>query len=210
MLKMLTYRITAKFGQVDNFHLTPHTGVDYATPLNTQIQSLSDGVVTKISDNSVLGENVRVSIGNGKEWVYGHLNSANVTYGQHIKEGDTLGLSGGLPGTVGAGHSTGPHLHISLVQNGTPIDPTAGINGPSWWEKAWHILNTPGTELVAEAQMSLWDRIVSFSDYALLIAMVFGLFGMFGSKKAMQGVYWTFATYIIIQMLNLALREASR
>jgi len=162
-IQELTYRITTHFGEIDNFHPNPHTGIDYATPLHTVAQSLSDGIVKKISMDPMLGENIRVTADNGKEWVYGHLSQVDVTYGDHIKIGDQLGLTGGQPGAWGAGHTTGPHLHVSLLQNGTIIDPTPSIKAlsdPTIWEK----LNTPphvptAGEWFMSAANSVWQSV---------------------------------------------------
>ncbi len=167
-LKELTYRITTHFGEIDSFHSVPHTGVDYATPLNTIAQSVSDGIVGKISNDPLLGENIRVTADNGREWVYGHLNQVNVSYGQHVARGDTLGLTGGMPGTVGAGHSSGPHIHIGLLQNGALIDPTSALD-PSFMDRAKDLLFnapvvvTPGERFVNYASSishSIWSAIV--------------------------------------------------
>jgi len=153
-LKMLTYRITTKFGEIDSFHPQPHSGIDYATPTGTIAQSISDGIIGKISEDPILGENIRVTADNGKEWVYGHLSQVNVTYGQHVSRGETLGLTGGMPGTPGAGHSTGPHIHISLLQNGTIIDPTPHLD-PSFMDKAMDLLfNAPAVVTPGERFLS--------------------------------------------------------
>jgi len=143
MIEELTYRITTHFGEIDRVHTLPHSGIDYATPLHTLAQSLSDGVVGKITNDPILGENVRITSEGGKEWVYGHLSQVDVSYGQHVKLGDRLGLTGGQPGTWGAGHSTGPHLHISLLDKGHIIDPTPFVSDPSFLDKVKNFMLTP-------------------------------------------------------------------
>jgi hypothetical protein len=167
-IEELTYRITTHFGEIDNFHPQPHTGIDYATPLSSVAQSLSDGIVGKISNDHILGENIRVTASGGKEWVYGHLSQVDVTYGQHIKLGDTLGLTGGQPGDWGAGHSSGPHIHISLLQSGQVIDPTPSIKAlsdPSLWDKLTAVphVSTPSEmfmNYVNSISQSIWHAIV--------------------------------------------------
>ena len=55
--------------------------------------------------------------------VYGHISAFNVSEGQYIKQGDVIGLSGGTPGTLGAGWmTTGAHLHLEVRVNGRPVD----------------------------------------------------------------------------------------
>lgn len=208
MLKMLTYRVTTKFGEIDSFHPTPHTGIDLATPLGTQAQSISDGIIAKISNDPMLGENIRVNAAGGREWVYGHLSQVNVTYGQHVNSGDVLGLTGGIPGTAGAGHSTGPHVHISMLQNGQAIDPSQVINsvtssGQGWIGKLWHVLTTPGVDLARE---ELWVRLLDIVDPAFtIVTIVLILLAMMGSTKAKRGIFWSASLYILVKLIVTSL-----
>jgi len=200
MFKMLTYRITTKFGEIDSFHPAAHTGIDYACPVGTPAQSITDGIISRVANDPLLGENIKVNAGNGKEWVYGHLSSVNVTYGQHVSTGDTLGLTGGVPGTPGAGHSTGAHLHLTALQNGIPFDPSAALNAKtSALSKFWDALTTPGTELAGMQPIpGPFEMFLNWADGKMIqfiqispevftvIAMALLLIGMLGSPKFMR------------------------
>jgi len=212
MFKMLTYRITTKFGEIDNFHPSPHSGIDFATPAGTQAQSITDGIISKISNDPMLGENIRVNAEGGREWVYGHLSQVNVTYGQHVSSGDVLGLTGGMPGMPGAGHSTGPHIHISLLKDGTPIDPLVALSSPDggsgWWSKLGNELFLPPH--VPTASERILDYVTALinimPEVCGIAAMVFLLIGMVGSQKAMRYAGTSVLLAFVGTLLNIAIK----
>ncbi len=49
--------------------------------------------------------------------IYGHMSSVAATVGATVKKGDVIGYVGST------GNSTGPHLHLSITENDTFVDP---------------------------------------------------------------------------------------
>src|SRR5262249_31204404 len=108
-----------------------HAGVDIAAPIGTPIYAVADGTVISAGPASGFGMWVRLLHNDGTITVYGQVNTATVSVGQHVKAGDQIATVGNR------GYSTGPHCHFEVWQGGVDkIDPlpwlaARGINlGP--------------------------------------------------------------------------------
>ena len=112
-----------------------HPAIDIGTPQGTSIKAADGGVVAiakkldwvKNSSGKIIYPAynfVLIVHENGLSTVYGHLSGVNVVEGEIVQKGQTIGRSGGLPGTAGAGRlTTGPHLHFEVRLNGIPVNP---------------------------------------------------------------------------------------
>lgn len=98
-----------------------HNGLDVAKPHSAPFPPLfacRDGTVTRAGwDPWGLGLHVAIDHGGGYETVYGHMSSINVSYGQSISRGSSIGYMGTT------GRSTGPHVHFILKFNGVAQNP---------------------------------------------------------------------------------------
>lgn len=96
-----------------------HNGLDIAVPLGTPVRAIADGYVTLSSYDGPYGYGnyIIISIGGGKQTLYGHLNSRIVSTGQYVSRGQVVGYVGTT------GRSTGPHLHFTLFLNGADANP---------------------------------------------------------------------------------------
>ena len=98
-----------------------HTGIDLGGGLGKNIRSPLDGVVAEATDNyrgaPRFGKVIVLNHGDSIETRYYHLHDFNVSRGDRIAAGQTIG-------TVGStGVSTGPHLHYEVLINGKHVDP---------------------------------------------------------------------------------------
>lgn len=106
--------------------LFEHSGLDIRVSQGTPVKAVAAGYVAWVrysNSRSGYGNNVMIIHNNGIATLYAHLSRINITEGDFIERGAVLGNSGGLPGTPGAGFSTGPHLHFEVRENGLPVDP---------------------------------------------------------------------------------------
>jgi len=120
-----TYGISAIFRDPEykQFFGIEHDAIDIPALQGTPVTSADDGVVESVTDNG-LGYNFITIRHAGYVTLYGHLSELHVQKGQQVLRGDPIGLSGGMPGTKGAGNlSTGPHLHFELITGGGHVNP---------------------------------------------------------------------------------------
>lgn len=113
--------ITSPFGYRDD-PLNPgttrfHSGVDIGASEGTAVACGGNGVVISAGWNGGYGNCVIVDLGNGISAVYAHLSAINVSSGETVSAGQTVGAVGST------GNSTGAHLHFEIRQYGTPISP---------------------------------------------------------------------------------------
>lgn len=101
-----------------------HTGLDFNPGIGAPIQSIAAGIVISAGwgPTSALGYYVVVQHDiNGQliESTYAHMldGSSALSPGQVIPVGEIVGQVGNT------GLSTGPHLHLIIKVNGTPVDP---------------------------------------------------------------------------------------
>lgn len=99
-----------------------HTGVDYAAPIGTPVQSIADGVVTHKFYNAGGGNTLKIkhNVQNGTyQSGYLHLSkyAAGVNIGSRVSQGQIIAYVGSTGG------STGPHLDFRIWKKGIPIDP---------------------------------------------------------------------------------------
>lgn len=107
-------------------YIFEHPAIDIGdTPQGTPVRAARSGYVAKVKFDSTsrYGYILIVHTG-GLSTVYGHISKPYVTEDDFVVQGEVIALSGGSPGTTGAGRlTTGPHMHFEVRLNGIPVNP---------------------------------------------------------------------------------------
>ncbi|MES2486814.1 MAG: peptidoglycan DD-metalloendopeptidase family protein [Bacteroidota bacterium] len=93
-----------------------HNGTDYAAPTGTPIMSTANGTVIQAGYTSGNGNFVKVKHNGTYTTQYLHMSKILVRNGQHISQGQTIGLVGST------GLATGPHVCYRFWKNGVQVD----------------------------------------------------------------------------------------
>lgn len=94
----------------------PHRGLDFRAAQGDPIRAVADGVVALADDQFFAGNVVYIDHGLGLFSVYMHMSKIEVQEGDRITRGQIIGQIGST------GRATGPHLHLSLMVQGTGAD----------------------------------------------------------------------------------------
>lgn len=101
-----------------------HNAIDYRARQGTVVRAAAPGVVYKVKDNGLRYSYIMLAHAGELQTVYGHMSKMLVREGDTVQAGQAIGLSGGSPGTRGAGlMTTGPHLHFEVFDHGEHRDP---------------------------------------------------------------------------------------
>ncbi len=101
-----------------------HNAIDIRAKQFTTIIAPANGYVFQTKDNGMGYSYIILAHKNKFVTVYGHVSEIIAKAGTTVKQGDIIGLSGGTPGTKGAGwQTTGPHLHFEVWHEGEQVDP---------------------------------------------------------------------------------------
>ena len=113
--------VSSRFGSRSSSRSTIHTGLDISAPTGTGIRAVANGTVTYAGFRGTYGYLVIIDHGNGIESYYAHCNQLYVGVGQVVDSNTTIA------GVGSTGNSTGPHLHLELRVNGSPVNPQSYI-----------------------------------------------------------------------------------
>ena len=122
-----------------------HPGYDYRVPIGTTVFAAASGavIVAHNVDDDASGKWVRILHDNGYLTQYLHLNDINVSVGQNINAGSSIGHSGNTGGVA-------PHLHFEVKK-------IVGSDSVSFDPYGWQGIGTdPYTALTGIVNVKLW------------------------------------------------------
>jgi murein DD-endopeptidase MepM/ murein hydrolase activator NlpD len=93
-----------------------HKGTDYAAPTGTPISTTAAGIVEQTGYTAGNGNFVKVKHNKVYSTQYLHMSRILVRRGQHVTQGQTIGLVGST------GLATGPHVCYRFWKNGVQVD----------------------------------------------------------------------------------------
>ena len=103
-----------RFAQSGAYSGSGHNGIDFRAAIGTPVKSVLSGNVRATGNTDAIrgcfsyGKWVLVEHVNGLTTLYAHLSDINVSPGEPVATGQTIGYSGNT------GFSTGPHLHLTV------------------------------------------------------------------------------------------------
>ena len=109
--------VSSRFGSRGGSRSSVHTGLDISTSSGTGIRPVAAGTVVYAGYKGSYGNLLIIDHGNGVQSYYAHCSALYVSAGQQVGTGSTVAAVGST------GNSTGPHLHLELRVNGTPVNP---------------------------------------------------------------------------------------
>jgi murein DD-endopeptidase MepM/ murein hydrolase activator NlpD len=99
-----------------------HTGMDLRGATGTTIYAVSNGTITKATNNgNGYGKEVLIKHGNGMITQYAHMSRISTKKGRKVKKGQVIGKIGST------GVSTGPHLHFGVKKRGKWVNPATNL-----------------------------------------------------------------------------------
>ena len=115
-------RITEGYGWAD-WRQGIHDGIDFGIAQGTPLRATASGTIRNNDAGQKDGAGVDITTPDGWKVRHWHVSKFLLPNGFKVEAGDVIALTGGAPGTWGAGFSTGAHLHWGTQVAGKWVDP---------------------------------------------------------------------------------------
>ena len=97
-----------------------HEGIDIFAPRGTPIQATTQGIISKVGENTLGGKVVVIVGPGGAGHYYAHLEDyADISPNDWVDTGDVIGYVG----DSGNAKGTPPHVHYGIYINGSAVNP---------------------------------------------------------------------------------------
>ena len=100
-----------------------HNGIDFPVGQGTELRATVSGTIRNNDAGARDGAGVDITTPDGWKVRMWHVSKFLVPNGSWVEAGQVVALSGGAPGSWGAGNATGPHLHWGVMVGGQWVDP---------------------------------------------------------------------------------------
>ncbi|MDW4918549.1 M23 family metallopeptidase [Streptomyces californicus] len=119
-----SYTITSTYGQSGAMWSSgQHTGLDFAGSTGAPLKAVHSGTITSAGWSGSYGYRTVLQLEDGTEIWYAHQSSIDVSVGQKVTTGQTIGRMGAT------GNVTGTHLHMEVrTADGSAMNPMAWLN----------------------------------------------------------------------------------
>jgi RHS repeat-associated protein len=109
------HQVNNSFGAVEKFRNgRVHMGTDIQNPFGENVYASDSGVVTSINNNALGGNQIIVLNSDGSVSGYAHTFALDLKVGDHVDEGDLIGMSDASGHVVSSHGGDGAHLHYSF------------------------------------------------------------------------------------------------
>ena len=119
--------ITSWYGRLRSYNNSDftyfHSGIDYGGAASSPILAPAPGIVVYTGLLDVRGNTTIISHGWGVYTGYWHQSQIDVSVGERVETGQTIGMMGET------GRVTGPHLHFDVLVGSVEVDPEDWLNG---------------------------------------------------------------------------------
>ncbi|MFJ6515612.1 M23 family metallopeptidase [Streptomyces sp. NPDC091406] len=118
-----SYTISSTYGQSGAMWSSgQHTGLDFAGAAGSPLKAVHSGTITSAGWSGSYGYRTVLQLDDGTEIWYAHQSSMDVSVGQKVTTGETIGRMGAT------GNVTGVHLHMEVrTAGGSAMDPMAWL-----------------------------------------------------------------------------------
>lgn len=113
----ISKKISFSYGNYSGEKKLLSNGVEFYIPINTDINSVYDGIVEDIGESKDDGKYIVIDHGSGIETKYAHLNLIQVKKGSKVSKNDVIGKSGNT------GKDKSSNLYFELTYMGEKLNP---------------------------------------------------------------------------------------